>query len=230
MTHHILVTILWLTGALWASAPIEKITAPASCAPANAYPTAATVTSPFVTLNPNADAPQLYAQFSLLTKSERTKFFNVISGRNKARVWAIHLQTFALSHDLNLAQQAFIDKYTALFRSSDFDTDRQRLTSATAGAKAEALNLFTPLESFELIAHLGGSSPLSDNRQLAHYFLPVPNWNKPDCECNDNADNCEWQKGIIGAHCTSPTSVCNYESWGCGPFWVLNCWALCVPG
>lgn len=192
-----------------------------------AYPEPAPLNAPVVALNPQAGAPQLYAQIQLLTKNERLKFFNVLSGRNQAKVWVIHIQNYALDHQLSADQQAYVDKLLSLLRNVDYSVDAERIKANRVGLKAEALALFGAVEGWELIGHLGGKSPFADNKQIAHFVVAGnATWNKPACECNSNDDYCSfWYDNNF--RCSPPTNECDYQSVGCGTLGVLNCWGMC---
>lgn len=189
------------------------------------YPALAASSAPVVTLNPAADAVQLYSQFQMLTRGERIKFFTALSASSKSKVWLIHLSNFSISHDLTPDQQAYIDDVITLLKSSDFHSLRGRINAKWHQARTIAL--FGNELAWELTVHLGGRYPFADNKQSVNYTLPgVANFNIEPCDCFSDGSNYGCSTNYI---CLSngQTYPCIESSWGCGWLWFDNCNGKC---
>lgn len=211
------------------------------------YPALAPTSAPAIVLSTDSPAQALYAQISLLTRDERIHFFSILSGANKAKVWAIHLQSYAIDHDLTQDQQEFINSLTFYLKGRDLDASKSDLKGRAAALKAQAISLFGKEQAWELVAHLGGKYPLAGNVQVARFYLPLiikgaasqsadlssvressparPAFNPPVCECATNSDWC-WDpaKTCDGV----PTNVCTWAGSGCGFLWSEPCSGMCI--
>lgn len=143
------------------------------------------------------------------SQNEHKAKFRTLSPGKKAQVWKYQLTLRLDAEDLNPEQRAVMIKAIGMMDASFF---RDRDEAKIAALSDELISVFTKEQYRDYFTRLG-SAPL---QTFAKVKLSGNAGN--DCACN------------VASHplCDTCRSViCTESSWGCGPFWALNCNGSC---
>lgn len=212
------------------SVPVIRPATKATCftnAP-DKYPYVAASNAPIKPLLLDVDSRQIYAQISMLGRSQRWQFFHQLSGRNKAKVWLVHFQTYKIDHTLTPEQDGFLNQFLPELVDGDLDRDKAFFEGRHIGWKEQAIALFGRQEAWELFVHLGGKSPFADNQQVTRFSLNgTVLVNKPICECTMDSW-CAFNWYPMQSTCVTSIFVCDYTPNGCGIYGLDQCRGICV--